>query len=87
MQEPYVDFIHLRRTVQGFAHATVLESYGVMTPEAVSQEIYAANVALQAAKSGLHDAVDRAGKAGFSWTEIGRAMGITKQAAQQRFGG
>lgn len=25
--------------------------------------------------------------AGYSWAEIGRALGITKQAAQQRFGG
>jgi hypothetical protein len=29
--------------------------------------------------------VDQARRAGASWTEIGRAMGVTKQAAQQRF--
>jgi hypothetical protein len=29
--------------------------------------------------------VDRARRAGASWTEIGRSMGVTRQAAQQRF--
>jgi len=29
--------------------------------------------------------VDRARRSGASWTEIGRSMGVTKQAAQQRF--
>jgi Clp amino terminal domain, pathogenicity island component len=29
--------------------------------------------------------VDQARRAGASWTDIGRAMGVTKQAAQQRF--
>jgi hypothetical protein len=29
--------------------------------------------------------VDRARKAGASWTEIGQSMGVTKQAAQKRF--
>jgi Clp amino terminal domain, pathogenicity island component len=29
--------------------------------------------------------VDQARKAGASWTEIGRSMGVTKQAAQKRF--
>ncbi|HSK96490.1 MAG TPA: hypothetical protein VK891_07745, partial [Euzebyales bacterium] len=29
--------------------------------------------------------VDQARRAGASWTEIGRSMGVTKQAAQQRF--
>src|SRR5512145_1643543 len=29
--------------------------------------------------------VDQARKAGASWTEIGRAMGVSKQAAQKRF--
>lgn len=29
--------------------------------------------------------VDQARRAGASWTEIGRAMGVTKQAAQKRF--
>src|ERR1700709_2680196 len=29
--------------------------------------------------------VDRARRSGASWTEIGRSMGVTKQAAQKRF--
>src|ERR1022692_2563432 len=29
--------------------------------------------------------VDQARKGGASWTEIGRSMGVTKQAAQKRF--
>src|SRR6187549_4016398 len=29
--------------------------------------------------------VDQARRSGASWTEIGRSMGVTKQAAQQRF--
>src|ERR1700730_17970288 len=29
--------------------------------------------------------VDQARRSGASWTEIGRAMGVTKQAAQKRF--
>ncbi len=31
------------------------------------------------------DFVDRARRSGASWTEIGRSMGVTKQAAQKRF--
>src|SRR5919202_4210866 len=29
--------------------------------------------------------VDQARRSGLSWTEIGRSMGVTKQAAQKRF--
>src|ERR1700710_2739573 len=29
--------------------------------------------------------VDQAGRSGASWTDIGRSMGLTKQAAQKRF--
>ena len=35
----------------------------------------------------LHDCVDNARRAGASWSAIGDALGITKQATQQRFGG
>src|SRR3954465_15308951 len=31
--------------------------------------------------------VDQARRSGASWTEIGRSMGVTKQAAQKRFVG
>ena len=34
----------------------------------------------------LHDAVRAAREAGDSWLTIGMALGVTKQAAQKRFG-
>lgn len=34
----------------------------------------------------LHDAVRAAREAGDSWLSIGMALGVTKQAAQKRFG-
>lgn len=34
----------------------------------------------------LHDAVHAAREAGDSWLSIGVALGVTKQAAQKRFG-
>lgn len=34
----------------------------------------------------LHDAVQAARDAGDSWLSIGMALGVTKQAAQKRFG-
>jgi hypothetical protein len=36
-------------------------------------------------EKGLRDLVKTAREQGHSWTEIGRAMGITKQAALRRF--
>ena len=34
----------------------------------------------------LHDAVDAARVAGFSWGTVGLVLGTTRQAARQRFG-
>lgn len=39
------------------------------------------------AKKNLAGAIIDARRAGVSWTDIGRPLGITKQAAQQKFGG
>lgn len=50
------------------------------------RDIIAANEAMEAAGSALRDAVQKARDAGDSWTIIGAALGVTKQAAQQRFG-
>lgn len=50
------------------------------------RRIIAANEHLSAAEAELHDAVTAARNAGNSWTIIGAALGVTKQAAQQRFG-
>jgi hypothetical protein len=41
---------------------------------------------LAAAEQELRDAVKAAREAGDSWTVIGAALGISRQAAQQRFG-
>ena len=38
------------------------------------------DTAIRAAVSGLRDR-------GYSWADIGRQLGVTRQAAQQRFGG
>ncbi len=50
------------------------------------RRIIAANEHLADAEAELGKAVARSRAAGNSWTIIGAALGITKQAAQQRFG-
>jgi dihydroxyacetone kinase len=47
--------------------------------------IIAASEAVDAAESELRAAVREAREAGDSWTVIGAALGVSKQAAQQRF--
>lgn len=42
--------------------------------------------ALQTAQDDLATAVQRAKDAGATWDEIGKSLGTTRQAAQQRFG-
>lgn len=49
------------------------------------REIIAAFEAVDAAENELRAAVRAAREAGDSWTVIGAALGVTKQAAQQRF--
>ena len=49
-------------------------------------EIAAAEDAYMAARVALFDAVDAARDDGTTWAEIGAALRVTKQAAQQRFG-
>lgn len=50
------------------------------------RRIIAARQNLAEAEPELRDAVHAARKAGDSWTVIGAALDITRQAAQQRFG-
>jgi hypothetical protein len=38
-------------------------------------------------ETALHDAVTGLRGHGYSWTDIGNATGVTRQAAQQRWGG
>ncbi|MDJ0277288.1 hypothetical protein QLH51_10830 [Sphingomonas sp. 2R-10] len=47
--------------------------------------IVAAHVVADEARLGLHRWIDAARRADMSWTEIGDTLGISKQAAQQRF--
>lgn len=53
---------------------------------AAFRRIVAARQSLAEAEQELRDAVRAARKAGDSWTVIGAALDITRQAAQQRFG-
>jgi len=41
---------------------------------------------LTKARAGLADAVQYARAQGWSWADVGEALGITKQAARERFG-
>ncbi len=50
------------------------------------RRILAAKNGLGAAEQELRDAVRAARQTGDSWTVIGAALDITRQAAQQRFG-
>lgn len=55
------------------------DEYGVM--------VTTAHVISDEARLSLYRWVDAARRAGLSWADIGALIGITKQAAQQRFGG
>lgn len=50
------------------------------------RRIIAAKEGVAQAERELRDAVTAAREAGDSWLTIGVALGVTKQAAQQRFG-
>lgn len=50
------------------------------------RRIIAAKDGVARADRELHDAVRAAREAGDSWFTIGMALGVTKQAAQKRFG-
>lgn len=45
-----------------------------------------AAAAFEAARASLHQAVQRALEHGASWSEIGGVLGVSRQAAFQRFG-
>ena len=51
------------------------------------RRIQTAHANLSAAEDDLRESVQAARDAGDSWTIIGAALNITRQAAQQRFGG
>ncbi|QHL90780.1 hypothetical protein GVO57_07955 [Sphingomonas changnyeongensis] len=47
--------------------------------------ISAANVVAEEARLALHRWIEAARRSGMSWSEVGEVLGISKQAAQQRF--
>ncbi len=55
------------------------------TVEGFADAIVAAHLVADESRLGLHRWVDAARRAGLSWADIGDSLGITKQAAQQRF--
>jgi hypothetical protein len=57
------------------------------TAEGFGEAIVAAHLVADEGRINLHRWVDAARRAGVSWAEIGEALGISKQAAQQRFRG
>jgi len=65
----------------------VLDPATVTARDAVHfRRIIAAKEGMARAERELHDAVRAAREAGDSWLSIGLALGVTKQAAQKRFG-
>lgn len=57
-----------------------------MRPLVAVGKVYDADERHRNAADELRDAVNHARVNGASWTDIGRALAVTKQAAQQRFG-
>lgn len=60
------------------------------TTEVPAEVSYAFNQAIYAlaeAEERLHGTVAAMRSHGCTWREIGEALGVTRQAAQQRFGG
>ena len=49
--------------------------------------VIASHVATEESRLALHRWIEASRRAGFSWADIGALIGISKQAAQQRFGG
>ena len=55
-------------------------------PEAYRDMVTASHVATEESRLALHRWTEASRRAGFSWADIGALIGISKQAAQQRFG-
>ena len=55
------------------------------TAEGFAEAITVAHLVADEGRISLHRWINAARRAGLSWTDIGNALGISKQAAQQRF--
>ena len=78
------------RIDQGPAVTTAVGRIAAQDPRRETEQfrrMQAARTAVDAAELELRDAVRAARGAGNSWTVVGEAVGITRQAACQRFGG
>lgn len=56
------------------------------SPEGYGEALQVAHIIADESKLSLHRWIDSARRVGLSWADIGDALGISKQAAQQRFG-
>ena len=57
------------------------------SPRDYAEMISASHIAADESRLALHRWVDAGRRASLSWADIGQLIGISKQAAQQRFGG
>jgi hypothetical protein len=77
----------LREAIQqGVIGVEGLEAELEESPEAYLRLVARSDLALGEATRLLHEAVTQARRAGHSWAVIGAQLGISRQAAQQRFG-
>ncbi|HVA06708.1 MAG TPA: hypothetical protein VNG12_08220, partial [Acidimicrobiales bacterium] len=80
------DFYRAAELGRGLAEYVLREQGVLVGEDSVLDLVQLQNVGCQAADEGLVAAVRQARRFGRSWTEIGLRFGLTKQAAQQRFG-
>ncbi len=81
-----IDHRAVADAVRRIALETVTAGNPASTKADVATVVTVAITASYAAHDAVHEAVDRARHAGLSWSEIGRILGISRQAAYQRFG-
>ena len=80
----------LRDLVGAIALAWHKESFGDFRgerKEEYARMIVAAHILADESRRSLAAWIDEGRRAGMSWGDVGALLGITKQAAQQRFGG
>jgi hypothetical protein len=80
------DFYRAAELGRGLAEYVLREQGVLIGEDSVLDLVQLQNVGCQAADEGLVATVRQARRYGRSWTEIGSRFGLTKQAAQQRFG-